>query len=163
MQACRESTVSLAEAEQQVLEFVQQHAPEPATAQVRGGKLMARGRGGPAAGWGLPGAGIASLRMQACLLASSRPDCAPQNQTKPNAQIAGNSVHVDLAFLRKHMPRLVEHLHYRWARDWGSLGRPGRPGGGHGGACCCAHVQARGAGVLAQHPAPIFFQAGVHC
>lgn len=28
-------------------------------------------------------------------------------------QIAGNSVHVDLAFLRKHMPRLVEHLHYR--------------------------------------------------
>lgn len=59
-QACRDSTVSLAEAEQRVLEFVQQHAPEPGT-----------------------------------------------------AQIAGNSVHVDLAFLRKHMPRLVDHLHYR--------------------------------------------------
>jgi oligoribonuclease (3'-5' exoribonuclease) len=29
------------------------------------------------------------------------------------AQIAGNSVHVDLAFLRKHMPRLVDHLSYR--------------------------------------------------
>lgn len=24
-------------------------------------------------------------------------------------------MHVDLAFLRKHMPRLVDHLHYRWA------------------------------------------------
>ncbi|KAI7845058.1 hypothetical protein COHA_001423 [Chlorella ohadii] len=59
-QACRHSTISLAEAEQQVLAFVQQHAPEPGT-----------------------------------------------------AQIAGNSVHVDLAFLRKHMPRLVDHLHYR--------------------------------------------------
>ncbi|PRW56532.1 mitochondrial [Chlorella sorokiniana] len=59
-QGCRDSTISLAEAEQQVLAFVQQHAPEPGT-----------------------------------------------------AQIAGNSVHVDLAFLRKHMPRLVDHLHYR--------------------------------------------------
>ncbi|KAI3428180.1 hypothetical protein D9Q98_006560 [Chlorella vulgaris] len=59
-QACRDSGTSLAQAEQQVLEFVQQHAPEPDT-----------------------------------------------------AQIAGNSVHVDLAFLRKHMPRIVDHLHYR--------------------------------------------------
>jgi oligoribonuclease len=33
-QACRDSTVSLAEAEQQVLQFVQQHAPEPGAAQV---------------------------------------------------------------------------------------------------------------------------------
>ena len=32
------------------------------------------------------------------------------------AQIAGNSVHVDLAFLRKWMPRLVDHLHYRCVR-----------------------------------------------
>ncbi|PSC72624.1 mitochondrial [Micractinium conductrix] len=59
-QACRDSTTSLAEAEQAVLEFVQQQAPEPGT-----------------------------------------------------AQIAGNSVHVDLAFLRRSMPRLVDHLHYR--------------------------------------------------
>ena len=29
------------------------------------------------------------------------------------AQIAGNSVHVDVAFLRKHMPKLVEYAHYR--------------------------------------------------
>lgn len=29
------------------------------------------------------------------------------------ALLAGNSVHVDLAFLRQCMPRLVEHLHYR--------------------------------------------------
>ena len=28
-------------------------------------------------------------------------------------QIAGNSVHVDLAFLRRHMPALCDHLHYR--------------------------------------------------
>lgn len=36
-QACRDSPVSLAEAEQTVLEFVQQHAPEPGTAQVGAG------------------------------------------------------------------------------------------------------------------------------
>ncbi len=30
------------------------------------------------------------------------------------AQVAGNSVHVDLAFLKRYMPRLAEHLHYRW-------------------------------------------------
>jgi len=35
VQACRDSTVSLAEAEQTILEFVQQHAPEPGTAQAR--------------------------------------------------------------------------------------------------------------------------------
>lgn len=35
-QACRDSGTSLAQAEQQVLEFVQQHAPEPDTAQARG-------------------------------------------------------------------------------------------------------------------------------
>ena len=29
------------------------------------------------------------------------------------ALLAGNSVHVDLAFLRQCMPRLVDHLHYR--------------------------------------------------
>lgn len=69
-QACRDSDTSLAEAEQAVLAFVQQWAPEPAS-----------------------------------------------------AQIAGNSVHVDLAFLRKHMPRLVDHLHYRYA----ALRAPGMP------------------------------------
>ena len=35
LQACRESSVSLSDAERQVLEFVQQHAPEPSTAQAR--------------------------------------------------------------------------------------------------------------------------------
>ncbi|KAJ2813118.1 Oligoribonuclease, mitochondrial [Coemansia furcata] len=29
------------------------------------------------------------------------------------AVLAGNSVHVDCAFLRRYMPRLIEHLHYR--------------------------------------------------
>ena len=29
------------------------------------------------------------------------------------ALLAGNAVHVDLAFLRQCMPRLVDHLHYR--------------------------------------------------
>ena len=29
------------------------------------------------------------------------------------AQLAGNSVHVDAAFLRRWMPRLAAHLHYR--------------------------------------------------
>jgi oligoribonuclease len=29
------------------------------------------------------------------------------------AQLAGSSVHVDLAFMRKGMPRLVDYLHYR--------------------------------------------------
>lgn len=59
-QAVRDSTVSLCEAEQQVLEFVQRHVPEPS-----------------------------------------------------KGVIAGNSVHVDLAFLKRHMPSLAEHLHYR--------------------------------------------------
>lgn len=35
---------------------------------------------------------------------------------EPNTGVvAGNSVHVDVAFLKRHMPRLAEHLHYRWA------------------------------------------------
>lgn len=59
-QAVRDSDVSMAEAEQRVLAFVQRHVPDPAC-----------------------------------------------------AQIAGNSVHVDVAFLRKWMPRVVEYLHYR--------------------------------------------------
>lgn len=29
------------------------------------------------------------------------------------AQLAGNSVHADLAFLKRHMPALAKHLHYR--------------------------------------------------
>ncbi|KAK9820106.1 hypothetical protein WJX72_006205 [[Myrmecia] bisecta] len=58
-QRVRESTISMQEAEQQVLKFVQRHT-EP--------KL---------------------------------------------AQLAGNSVHVDLAFLRKHMPLLAEHIPHR--------------------------------------------------
>lgn len=29
------------------------------------------------------------------------------------AQLAGNSVHVDRLFLQRHMPRLLDHLHYR--------------------------------------------------
>jgi oligoribonuclease len=30
-----------------------------------------------------------------------------------SATLAGNSVHCDLAFLKRHMPRLAAHLHYR--------------------------------------------------
>lgn len=29
------------------------------------------------------------------------------------AQLAGNSIHVDRVFLQRYMPELVEHLHYR--------------------------------------------------
>lgn len=29
------------------------------------------------------------------------------------AQLAGNSVHVDRLFIQRHMPKLFEHLHYR--------------------------------------------------
>jgi oligoribonuclease (3'-5' exoribonuclease) len=29
------------------------------------------------------------------------------------AQLAGNSVHVDRVFLQRYMPQLVDHLHYR--------------------------------------------------
>jgi oligoribonuclease (3'-5' exoribonuclease) len=29
------------------------------------------------------------------------------------AQLAGNSVHVDRLFLQRHMPALLEHMHYR--------------------------------------------------
>lgn len=35
---------------------------------------------------------------------------APERGTAP---LAGNSIHTDRAFLVKHMPRLVKHLHYR--------------------------------------------------
>lgn len=59
-QRVRDSTISMQEAEEQVLRFVMKHVPEP--------------------------------KM---------------------ALLAGNSVHVDLAFLRQCMPRLVDHLHYR--------------------------------------------------
>lgn len=56
----RNSTISMEQAEEQVLAFVMKHVPAP--------------------------------KM---------------------ALLAGNSVHVDLAFLRQCMPRLVDHLHYR--------------------------------------------------
>ena len=56
----RNSTVSMEDAEEQVLSFVRNYVPEPKV-----------------------------------------------------ALLAGNSVHVDLAFLRQCMPRLVGHLHYR--------------------------------------------------
>ena len=59
-QAVRKSTVTLAEAEQRTLEFIQRHIPEPGA-----------------------------------------------------AQIAGNSVHVDINFLKKYMPSIVEYAHYR--------------------------------------------------
>ena len=37
-----------------------------------------------------------------------------QQHTKPGkVPIAGSTVHCDLAFLRQHMPRIAEHLHYR--------------------------------------------------
>ncbi len=59
-QRVRDSTISMQDAEDQVLAFVTKHVPEP--------------------------------KM---------------------ALLAGNSVHMDLAFLRQCMPRLVDHLHYR--------------------------------------------------
>ena len=59
-QRSRDSKISLRQAEDQVLAFLQDHIPKPGT-----------------------------------------------------AVLAGNSVHMDLAFLRIHMPRVVEHLHYR--------------------------------------------------
>lgn len=59
VERCKASDVTLAQAEQQVLEFVSRHAP--------------------------PG----------------------------QALFAGNSVHVDVSFVRKHMPQLYEHMHYR--------------------------------------------------
>lgn len=36
--------------------------------------------------------------------------CVPQARSAP---LAGNSVHADRAFLRRYMPRLEQHLHYR--------------------------------------------------
>lgn len=51
----------------------------------------------------------AALVAAACL-PTCLPTCLP---ARFHAQIAGNSVHVDLAFMRKHMPRLVDHLSYR--------------------------------------------------
>lgn len=58
-QRCRDSSVGLEQAEQQVMDFLQEHA----------------GQG--------------------------------------SAILAGNSVHVDMAFLKRRMPRLAAHLHYR--------------------------------------------------
>ncbi|KAL4527607.1 hypothetical protein Ndes2526B_g08715 [Nannochloris sp. 'desiccata'] len=59
-QAVRDSTITLPEAENRILEFIRRHIPEPDA-----------------------------------------------------AQIAGNSVHVDIQFLRKYMPSIVEYAHYR--------------------------------------------------
>eukprot|EP00879_Flechtneria_rotunda_P020165 GHRR01021206.1.p1 GENE.GHRR01021206.1~~GHRR01021206.1.p1 ORF type:complete len:236 (+),score=83.53 GHRR01021206.1:192-899(+) len=59
VQQVRDSSISLQQAEQQVLEFIQQHTEYK------------------------------------------------------TAQLAGNSVHVDRLFLQRHMPQLLEHLHYR--------------------------------------------------
>jgi Exonuclease len=36
-----------------------------------------------------------------------------KEHTDAQAQLAGNSIHVDFLFLKKYMPRLAEHLHYR--------------------------------------------------
>ena len=59
-QGVRDSTVSLAEAEDRILKFIQAHISEHGT-----------------------------------------------------ANIAGNSVHVDISFLRRHMPRILDFAHYR--------------------------------------------------
>lgn len=92
-----------------VLEFVQQHAPEPGTAQARACLLL------------LPWLWLfwtASMLLTLPLLLPLT--CIPPSCCLE--QIAGNSVHVDLAFLRKGMPKLVDHLHYRWV---GGLGKRG--------------------------------------
>jgi oligoribonuclease (3'-5' exoribonuclease) len=44
------------------------------------------------------------------------------------AQLAGNSVHVDRAFLARHMPDLAAHLHYRIV-DVSTLAELARCGG----------------------------------
>lgn len=36
-----------------------------------------------------------------------------KEHTNAQAQLAGNSIHVDFLFLKKYMPRLAEHMHYR--------------------------------------------------
>lgn len=36
-----------------------------------------------------------------------------REHTNAQAQLAGNSIHVDFLFLKKYMPRLAEHMHYR--------------------------------------------------
>eukprot|EP00884_Botryococcus_braunii_P015861 jgi/Botrbrau1/2959/Bobra.0026s0027.1 len=36
-----------------------------------------------------------------------------KEHTDAQAQLAGNSIHVDFLFLKRYMPRLAEHLHYR--------------------------------------------------
>jgi oligoribonuclease len=88
-EAVRESTLTVPEAEQQVLEFVRRHVPE---ARV--------------------------------------------------APLAGNSVHADRAFLRRYMPELEAHVHYRnvdvstikeLARRWypDALEAAPKKGGGH--------------------------------
>ena len=62
----------------------------------------------------------------------------PEPRTAP---LAGNSVHADRAFLRKYMPRLHDHLHYRnvdvstikeLGRRWYPRGLDGAPGKGGG-------------------------------
>jgi oligoribonuclease len=40
-------------------------------------------------------------------------DFITQHTEYQSAQLAGNSVHIDRLFLLKHMPKVVEHLHYR--------------------------------------------------
>lgn len=60
LEAIRSSTLTVADAEGQVLDFVRAHVPDPSA-----------------------------------------------------APLAGNSVHADRMFLRKHMPALENHLHYR--------------------------------------------------
>ncbi|MBA2530246.1 MAG: oligoribonuclease [Euzebyales bacterium] len=85
----RAATLTVTQAEAQVLEFVRRHVPEPRT-----------------------------------------------------APLAGNSIHADRAFLRRHMPSLEAHLHYRnvdvstlkeLARRWypQALAEAPVKGGGH--------------------------------
>jgi hypothetical protein len=124
-QRVRESTVSLAEAEQQV-----RGGGGEGAATAWGGGV---GRWGAAPTWEPGGVMPQALPPPAAnpqTFALAPPHAPPPPTYAPlrrfqvlefvqahtdykSAQLAGNSVHVDRMFLQRHMPALLEHMHYR--------------------------------------------------
>ena len=96
-----ERSVPLEEAERLVCEFVERHRPPPREARGRGDVGGGNGNGNDDDGKKPPSS------------SSSSSPSLPPRIVQDRATLAGNSIHVDFSFLRRHMPRLASLCSHR--------------------------------------------------
>ena len=96
-----ERSVPLEEAERLVCEFVERQMPPPREARGRGDVGGGNGNGNDDDGKKPPSS------------SSSSSPSLPPRIVQDRATLAGNSIHVDFSFLRRHMPRLASLCSHR--------------------------------------------------